>query len=312
MRSRLIFLSLIFLGIFLAPGPSLAGESTSPDLKKPSPTTIGPLVTDTAVPIGQGNFDVQVLARLGFAAGRFSPDWRRVSSHGDFSSLQVPVTFTYGLSPNVETLLVLSYLHNWAREARLPSSPGVGSADFGGLGDTNLFVKYQFLPETASRPTCTALAGFGFPTGHHRRLNPLKLGTDRLGTGAYSFTAGLNLSKWYSPVYLYANLWYTVPTTATVDGVPLHDRDQVTFNLAAEWLLTDRWALLLEFYSNWQGGNLVGPKSQQPAQALLGMVWGLEYNMNNHWSFAGGLAMDLGGKNTVYNYSPIVTCKYAF
>ena len=264
------------------------------------------------MPIGQGNFAIQPLAQLSLRGGQFSPNWRRVSSHGDFSSLQVPVQFTYGPSPNVEMRLIVPYLQNWARDARLPSSPGTGAADFGGLADTTLYVKYQFQDETASRPTCTALAGFGFPTGHHLHLNPFKLGTDRLGSGAYNFTGGLNFSKWYHPVYFYANLWYTVPTTATVDGVPIHDRDLVTLNLAAEWVITKQWALLLEFYSKWQAGNLVGSKSQQPAQALLGMVWGWEYNWNNRWSFAGGLAVDVAGKNTGYNYSPILTCQYTF
>jgi hypothetical protein len=298
--------------MLLAAGPSPAGESASLDPEKPPPSTIGPLITDTAVPIGQGNFSIQPFCFLNITGGRFSPNWRRVSSQGDFYSLQVPVNFTYGPSPNVEMLLVVPYIQNWARDALLPSSPGVGSAAFGGLGDTTLYVKYQFQEETPSRPTCTALAGFGFPTGHHRHLNPARLRTDLLGTGAYTFTAGLNLSNWCNPIYLYANLWYTVPTTATVDGVPIHDRDLVTLNLAAEWVLTQQWAVLLEFYSNWQAGNLLGPKSQQPAQALLGLSVGLEYNMNNHWSFAGGLAVDLAGKNTVYNYTPIVTCKYNF
>ena len=34
-----------------------------------------------------------------------------------------------------------------------------------------------------------------FPTGHHAPLNPGRLGTDDLGSGAYSFTVGLDLSK---------------------------------------------------------------------------------------------------------------------
>jgi hypothetical protein len=264
------------------------------------------------VPIGQGNFSIQPFLNLNITGGRFSPNWRRVSSQGDFYSFQIPVNFNYGFTPNLEMLLIVPYIHNWARNADLPAAPGVRAADFDGLGDTTLYLKYQFQEETASLPTCTALAGFGFPTGHHRHLNPSRMGIDRLGTGAYTFTAGLNLSKWVSPVYFYANLWYTVPTTATVGGVPIHDRDLVTLNLAAEWVLTNQWALLLEFYSNWQAGNIIGPKSQQPAQALLGMVWGLEYNWNDKWSFAGGLALDLAGKNSVYNYTPIVTCKYNF
>ena len=301
---------LVFLGILWAPVPASASGFPAPG--EPPPSTIGPLITDTAVPIGQGNFSMQSLGRLNFLGGQFSPNWRRTNLHGDYYSLQLPVTFTYGPSPNVEMMLIVPYQHNWARDARLPSAPGEGAADFGGLGDTTLNVKYQFLEETALRPTCTALLGFGFPTGHHRWLNPLNLGTDLLGNGAYTFTGGLNLSKWCRPVYLYANLWYTVPTTATINETHIHDRDQVTLNLAGEWVLTRQWAILVEFNSTWRGGNLVGPRSQVPPRALLGMVGGLEYNCSKNWSFAGGLSLDLAGKNTVSSYSPILTCKYSF
>ncbi|MFZ5452282.1 MAG: transporter [Thermodesulfobacteriota bacterium] len=296
----------------LLAAPSLAGGSAYLDPDKPPANNLGPLITDTAVPIGQGNFSIQPLLQMGFRGGQFSPNWRRVSSHGDFYSLQLPVQFTYGPSPNVEMWLLVTYLYNWARNAHLPSSPGVSSADFGGPGDTTLAIKYQFQEETALLPTCTLFSSFGFPTGHHRHLNPAKLGTDLLGSGAYEFTGGFNLSKWLRPVYLYANLWYTVPTTATVDGVPIHDRDFLTLYLCAQLILTQQWSLLLEFYGNWQGGNLLGPRSQQPAQALMGLVVGWEYNLNAHWSFAGGLAVDVAGKNNGYNYSPILTCQYSF
>lgn len=312
MRSRLLFLSLVICGILAAPGTSLTGKTASADEVEPPPSTIGPLITDTAVPIGQGNFSIQPFWELFVNGGRFSSNWRRVSSSGDFYSFQVPVQFNYGLFPNLEFLLIIPYIHNWARNANLPASPGVSAADFDGLGDTTLYLKHRFIEETVSLPTCTALLGFGFPTGHHLHLNPGKLGLDQLGSGAYTFTGGLNLSKWYRPVYLYANLWYTVPTTATVDGTGIHDRDLVTLNLAAEWVLTRQWALLGEFYSNWPAGNLVGPRSQQPSRAVLGIVAGLEYNMNETWSFAGGLAVDLAGKNNPYHYSPILTCKYNF
>ncbi|MDD2901202.1 MAG: transporter [Syntrophales bacterium] len=303
-------LGLILLGLLAA--PSLAGGSAYLDPDKPPANNLGPLITDTAVPIGQGEFAVQPLAAFNFQGGQFSPNWRRVSSHGDFYSLQLPMIFTYGLAPNVEMWLLVPYLHNWARSAELPTSPGVGSANFGGLGDTTLAIKYQFQEETALLPTCTAFAGFGFPTGHHRRLNPAKLGTDLLGSGAYKFTPGLNLSKWLRPIYLYANLWYTMPTTATVDGERIHERDLVTLNVCAQWILTEKWSLLLEFYGNWQGGNLLGPQSRLAAQALMGLVVGWEYNLNEHWSFAGGLAVDVAGKNVPYHYAPLLTLQYTF
>ena len=311
MRSLILLISFTVLGHFAAAGLSLAWDYPPLEPDKPPTHNLGPLITDTAVPIGQGNVNIQPLAQFGFQGGQFSPNWRRVSSHGDFYNLQVPVQFTYGLTPNTDVQLIIPYLHNWARDARLPSR-GTGSADFGGPGDTNLNLKHRLLEDTSRTPTCTVLAGCGFPTGHHRYLNPQKLGTDRLGSGAFAFTAGLNLSKWLYPVYLYANLWYTVPTTAFVDGKRIHPRDKVTLNLAAEWYLTPQWAVIWEFYSNWQAGNLVGPKSQEPAQALLGLVVGLEYILNEHWCFAGGLAVDAAGKKIGYNYTPILTFQYTF
>ena len=312
MKPWSVFLSLIFYGMLLAAAPAWAEESPWAEANKSPEINLGPIFTDTAVPIGQGVFAIQPLALFNFRGGQFSPNWRRVSSHGDFYSLQLPVYFTYGPTPNLEMRLIVPYLHNWARNASLPSSPGVGSANFGGLGDTIINLKYQFQEETALLPTCTVLTGFGFPTGHHRHLNPGKLGTDLLGSGAYHFTTGLNLSKWLRPVYLYANLWYTVPTTSTVDGEPIHERDLVTLNLCAQWILTQKWSLLLEFYGNWQGGNLLGPKSRLPALAIMGLVVGWEYNLNAHWSFAGGLAVDVAGKNIAYHYAPVLTCQYSF
>jgi hypothetical protein len=163
MRSLVLLLSLTVFGLLAAAGFFLAGELPPLEWDKPPAHNLGPLITDTAVVIGQGNFAVQPLAQLGFRGGDFSPNWRRVSGKGDFYSLEVPVQFSYGLSPKTEAQLTIPYLHNWARDARLPSSRGFGSADFGGLGDTTLNLKYQFLEDTSRTPTCTALAGFGFP-----------------------------------------------------------------------------------------------------------------------------------------------------
>jgi len=273
---------------------------------------LGPLITDTAVPIDLGGFSIQPLAQFGFRGGQFSANWRRVSSRGNFYSLQVPVQFTYGPFPNVETYLIVPYLHNWANDAALPSSPGTGAAASGGLGDATLYVKYQFQEDTGVLPTCTALAGFGFPTGHHRHFNPQKLGTDQLGGGAYTFTPGLNLSKWLCPVYLYANLWYSMHTTAYVNGKYINPRDQITLNLAAQWFFTPRWSLILECYNNWQAGKLLAPASHETTQALMSLAMEWEYNINAHWSIAGGLAVDVAGKNSGYNYTPLLSCQYTF
>lgn len=285
------------------------------------PCTFGPLITDTAIPIERGKFAIQPLAAFGITGGDFSGSWRRVSAGGDFYSLSIPIKFSYGPFNRTEVFLVIPYVHNWARNVSEPG--GERSANFGGLGDINLTLKYMFLEETETRPTVTGLLAVDFPSGHHSPLNPGKLGTDDLGSGAYRFTAGFNFSKWAKPFILYANLWYTMATTSmsTVDHPFLgtvqlhtHARDVLTFNLAAEYPLRGQgpWVALLEFYSQWETGCIFGPKSSDPPAALIGILPGIEYVYSEKLAFALGVGLDLFGKNTSYNYTPIFSFTYQF
>jgi hypothetical protein len=96
---------------------------------------------------------------------------------------------------------------------------GERSADFGGLGDSNLTLKYLLLDEKSSVPAIAGVFGVTLPTGHHRSLNPSKLGTDQLGGGSYAFTLGFNFFKSVRPTLLYANLYYNMLTDATVEEI---------------------------------------------------------------------------------------------
>ena len=99
--------------------------------------------------------------------------------------------------------------------------------------------------------------------------------------------------------------------TATQVGT-VHPRDQVILNLAAELALSKRWVALLEFYSVWETGPLVGPPAAKSPAALLGVLPGVEYIATDHLAFALGVSLDLAGKNTPYSYTPIFTVMYAF
>ena len=287
------------------------------------PCTFGPLIADTATPIDKGRFAIQPLVALGVTGGDFTGKWRRVSAGGDFYSLAIPVKFSYGLFKNAEVFLVIPYVHNWARNVSEPGPGGERSANFGGLGDMNFTFKYMFLEETDQRPAVAGLFAVDFPTGHHCSLNPKNLGTDDLGAGAYRFTAGFNLSKWVKPFILYANLWYTLATTSTstadhpfLGTVELHThaRDALTFNLAVEYPFRGQgpWVALLELYSQWETGPIFGPKSPDPCAALIGILPGIEYVYSEKLAFALGVAIDLAGKNTSYNYTPIFSFTYVF
>ena len=202
------FLSAVLI-IFLAASAAFTAEEVATQPSSP-PDTTGPLITDTAVPQEPGRFTLQPFWSLSFMGGNFSANWRRQSARGDFVVFNLPVKLTYGLARNLEVYAVVPYAHNWGSHGEKPGPKGERAADFGGLGDISLSLKYQLLKETPWRPTVTGLFSVDFPTGHRYNLNPGRLETDALGAGAFAFTAGANLSKWLGPVCLYGNLWYSV------------------------------------------------------------------------------------------------------
>ncbi|AEB08959.1 transporter [Desulfobacca acetoxidans] len=276
------------------------------------PATFGPIITDTAVPIDKGGFAIQPTFGMGFVVDSLTPNWRRETAGGNFKSFGMEWKFTYGLWDNLESFVVIPYTHNWAGDVNEPGPNGERSADYGGLGDINLTLKYRLVEETEKRPTVTALFATDFPTGKFRHLNPGNLGTDEIGGGAYVFTTGLNLSKYMRPFIVYGNLWYSVQTDYSSDDGRQHPRDCVTLNLAAEYPMTKKWVALLEFVSCWDGGRLFGHKSNTPPGALVSVVPGIEYMATDKFSLALGLNIDMVGKNTDATITPLLSMVYAF
>jgi hypothetical protein len=297
-------------------------ESCPPkEAKEECPSTFGPIITDTAIPIDKGKFAIQPTFALSFTNNTFTPNWRRVSAGGDYKSFGMSWKFTYGLWNNLEVYGVIPYVHNWAGNVNEPGPNGERAADFGGLGDISLTFKYRLVEEGPVAPTVSAIFTPTFPTGHFRHLNPGRLGTDAIGGGTYGFTTGFNVSKYLKPFIVYGNLWYTMQTDYSTDDVdeqgnPIarrnHPRDFVTVNLAAEYPITRKWVALMELVSNWDAGRLVGPKANASPTALLSVVPGLEYMATDKFSLALGLQIDLAGKDTTANLTPLLSMVYAF
>jgi len=308
--------------------------------KDECPTTFGPIITDTAIPIEKGKFAVQPTFGLSFVTHTFSPSWRRISAGGNFQSFNMSWKFTYGLLNNLEVYTVIPYIHNWARNVGSPGPAGERFAYFGGLGDISLTFKYRLVEETPTIPTVSAVFTPTFPTGHFRQFNPGRLGTDQLGSGSYAFTTGLNLSKYLRPFIFYGNFWYTMSTafTSREDRSPLvhvldenglptgelapgdptatnvrnYPRDFVTANLAAEYPFTKQWVALVELTSTWDAGRLFGHKANVAPTALLSVVPAIEYMATDKFSLALGLQIDLAGKDTAGGLTPLLSMVYAF
>lgn len=282
--------------------------------KDECPSTFGPIITDTAVPIDKGKFEIQPFFYLGFVTSVFNRNWHPVSLRGNFNSFQMYWRFTYGPIDNMEVYVVIPYIHKWASDVDIKDPGRERSANFGGLGDIDVTLKYRLVEEGPSKPTVTATFATDFPSGHFSHLNPRLLGTDALGGGTYIFTTGLDISKCLNPFILYGNLWYSVLTAFTQNDRRRYPRDFVTVNLAGEYIITEnkKWVALLELTSFWDGGRLIGRKSNVNPQALASVLPGIEYMATEKLSFALGVNVDFMGRSYRANVTPIFSFIYEF
>jgi Putative MetA-pathway of phenol degradation len=283
--------------------------------KDEAPTTCGPIISDTCLPIETGKASLQFLWAYSVAGGNFTSNWRRVGAKGDFSTFSMPVKFTYGPAKDLEIYAIVPYIHNFAGQVgpSLTGPNGERSASYGGVGDITLVAKYVLLSETEIMPAITGVAGVGFPSGHAHHLNPGLLGQDAVGAGAFTFTTGLNLFKWLKPFLVHSNIWLNTPVNlfnSRDDAV--RSRESVTFNLAVEYPLSKRWVALLEFYSTWTWTSISTPQGFQSPATLVGVLPAIEFFLTEKWAASAGAAIDLFGKAGSYKYTPMFTVYYNF
>ncbi|MDO9532941.1 MAG: hypothetical protein Q7O12_12530 [Deltaproteobacteria bacterium] len=205
----LLLMGLIALGsawTVRAAGAANGEEGRMEAKENEPPDTIGPILTDTAVPVDKGALYVQSYWSLGSVTGAFTTHGKRVSAGGNFHSFGSALQITYGVWDNFEVFTVIPVVVNWANSLEEPGPNGERAARHAGLSDIDLTLKYRLVKEGPVAPTISAVFATDFPSGHHKNLNPGRLGTDALGSGAYVFTTGMNLSKWVKPFIFYGNL----------------------------------------------------------------------------------------------------------
>jgi hypothetical protein len=312
MRKLRYVLALLFLMPLAPLGSSgTAGAAGGPEGRIEAregapPDTLGPLLTDTAVPADKGTLYLQPFWSLGSVTGVFNAQSKRVSARGNFRSFEYDLQITYGVWDNFEVFTFIPVKVNWANGVELGPG-GERSAWYAGLGDLNLTLKYRLVKEGHVAPTITAVCATNFPTGRYKNVNPILQGTEALGSGSYVPTTGVNLSKWVKPFIFYANLYYSMPTSFTNNAGKQHPRDFVTANLAAEYPVTGKWIALLEFTSYWDGGRLWGPSSNVAPAHLLAVLPGIEFMATEKLGFYLGVNLDLLGRNTIAQVTPILS-----
>ena len=190
--------------------------ATAVDAPPEHPDTNGPIITDSCIPIEAHHASLQVLWALAVYTANFSQNWRAVSTKGNLYTFNMPVRFTYGLAKDLETYIIAPFIVNWVNNVdRSVAGPnGERSASYAGLGDITTVAKYLVLEEGEIRPAVSLVGGVTWPSGHASHLNPRFLvvgAADAVGTGAFTFTTGLNLGKWVKPFLLSSNVWLNSP-----------------------------------------------------------------------------------------------------
>ena len=299
-------------------GASLSEQPAAPpaeEKKEEAPPTCGPMICDTCIPIEMGHASLQVLGALSIYTANFTPNWRSVSTRGNFYTFNMPVKFTYGPTKNLETYIIAPFIVDWGNHVDLGAAGpnGERSASYAGIGDITTVAKYLVLEEEDTRPAVSLVGGVGWPSGHASNLNPRFLGQDAIGTGSFNFITGVNLYKWLKPLLLYSNIWLNSPVnlyTSSDDAV--RSREYVTFDLAAEYPISKAWVLLVEMYSTWTWTNISTPQGFQSPSTLLGILPGVEYLINEKWALSAGSAFDLVGKEGSRKYTPMCSVYYNF
>ncbi len=329
----LLTLSVFLIGGLLPLPTAAQGPGAAPMLEKPQPTselpepgekkeeapqTCGPLISDSCIPIEEHHASLQMLWGVSFYTANFGRNWRTETAGGNLYTFAMPVKFTYGPTKNLETYIVAPFIVNWINDANIPGPNGNHAASYAGIGDITTVAKYLVLEEAGARPAVTLVGGMGWPTGQASHLNPRFLGQDAVGTGSFNFITGVNLYKWVKPFLLYSNIWLNSPINAfrlrgSDTPQAIRNRENVTFNLAAEYPLTKKWILLLEMYSTWTWSN-PGTESLgfQSPTTVLGFLPGIEFFATEKVAFSAGCAFDTFGKFGGHKVTPAFTMYYNF
>jgi len=308
-------------------GSQEAGNQKSPQPQVEAPNTTGPIITDSALTQDKNTWEIQIIPTLGFVGGVFNSHWQRVSTGnnqantvrdipfpGNYKSLMLPTEIYYGITPRLEVSVIVPFVQNWATNV----GPFSRAAAFGHLGDVSAQVRYRLLEGSPTSTTVTGYFSVLFPTGHASPLEPKFLSIDQTGSGAFSFTWGIDIYKYVprGPILLYANIWYTNFAEGHVNQARVYYPDQVTVNLAMEIPFKNspenRWAFLLEMLSLWDAGRMFGPRANQTPLAIVNLLPALEFLPSKRLTLAAGVQVPLIGRNTTFSYAPTLSLFISF
>ncbi len=192
-----------------------------------------PLTTDDAGTVQKGEFQVET----GFDFAR--------QDHRE-AEISPSLTVSYGLLEKMDVWIGSEYLFVRHEE---------GENEENGLGDTALRLKYRFFDEADGMPAFAVSGMLKVPTASESK---------GLGSGKTDFSINTILTKNLGErLVLHLNLGYTFIGEK-------HCSNELNYSLAAQFILTDRWALVGEVVAM---NHLNGRHGDDPLSGLVGTYY---------------------------------------
>lgn len=193
-----------------------------------------PLTTDDAWTVGKGEFQLEA----GFDALRQDNHDREYSPS---------LTLTYGLLKRMDLGIGSGYVFSHPKEDKREN----------GMDDTEIKLKYRWMDEKDWRPAFTVSGILKIPTASESK---------GLGSGQTDFGVNAILTKTLGKKWaVHLNLGYTFIGED-------HVNNELNYSLAAQFLLTDKWALVGEVVGV---NNFNGRHGDDPFSGLIGTYYSI-------------------------------------
>ncbi|MCU0580662.1 MAG: transporter [Desulfobacterota bacterium] len=271
---------------------------------------LGPLLSDTADPVGDNTFIAQLLTYPFIKVGDFddSGSLKYLPSGDRLVRWTTVLRPYYGLTEDWEVSADIPYYYHWATQTGR-------SAQTGGLGDLLLATKYRFLnnDEEGWRPALAALGRVKFPTGKYEGLADNLLEADRTGNGSYEYILGLALSKPLGKWHLHVSVLYDYLAEARLDGVSTRPGDIWSAQLALEFDFQKNASLVAELTAYRQAATRVEGQTQEGTDGrLLTLVLAAAWRFHEKAVAMAGVMVTPAGKNAEFGYTPGLLISYTY
>jgi hypothetical protein len=273
---------------------------------------LGPLLSDTADPVGDNTFIAQLLTYPFIKVGDFdeSGSLKYLPSGDRLVRWTTVLRPYYGLTDDWEISADIPFYYYWVTQSGR-------SAQTGGLGDLLLATKYRFLnnDEEGWLPSLAALGRVKFPTGKYEGLADNLLGADRTGNGSYEYILGLALSKplgkgkWT----VHFSVLYDYLAEAKLDGVNTQPGDIWSAQVALEYDFTKNASLVAELTAYRQAETRLEGQTQEGTDGrLLTLVLAAAWRFHEKAVAMAGVMLTPAGKNAKFGYTPGLLVSYTY